>query len=91
MWEPIPKRTHTQLVRKHSAAVVSPSLWTDPGPKSEISLRDQISIKKKKKKAQAGNEVKVSPKILAHEEKATTLLFANYYGCYFKKMQKGWC
>ena len=48
MCEPIRKRVHTQLVREHSATVVSTSqlvepLWTDPGLKSGISVRDLIS------------------------------------------------
>ena len=30
--------------------------WIDPGVKGGISVRELISIKKKKKKAQAGNE-----------------------------------
>ena len=43
-------------------------LWTDPGLKSEISLRKLISTLKKKS---AGREwiVKHSPKILTHEKK----------------------
>ena len=42
-----------------------------PGLKSEISVRELISTLKKKKKAQAGNEIMVeqSPKILASEKK----------------------
>ena len=32
-------------------------LWTDPGLKSGISVRELSSTKKKKKKAQAGNEL----------------------------------
>ena len=60
-WEPILKRAHTQLVREHSATVVSLAepLWTDSGVKGGISVREQISTskkKEKKKKAQAGNE-----------------------------------
>ena len=31
-------------------------LWTDPGLKHGISVREPISTKKKRKKAQAGNE-----------------------------------
>ena len=45
----------------------------NPGIKSGISARDLISFKKKKKKAQVGNEwSNILPKILASEEKATT-------------------
>ena len=55
-------------------------MWTDPGLKCEISVRDKISTKKKKKeeeeerkKESAGGErmVEHCPKILAREEKAT--------------------
>ena len=48
-------------------------LCTDPGLKSGISLRELIStLKKKRKKVQAGNELcEHSPKTLAHKEKAT--------------------
>ena len=46
-------------------------LWTDPGIKSEIGVRELIStLKKKKKKAQAGNEWSNSlQQILASEDK----------------------
>ena len=48
-------------------------LWTDPGTKNGISVRELISTKKKKK-VQAGNEwSNVLPKILTSEEKATYL------------------
>ena len=52
VWEPIRKRAHTQLVMEHSATVVS-ARWatgTDSGIKSGISVRELISISKKKKK-----------------------------------------
>ena len=43
--------------RSQSSQLAEP-LWTDPDPKSGISLRELISTKKKKKKkAQAGNEL----------------------------------
>ena len=46
-------------------------LWTDPGIKSEISVRELIfSYKKKKKKTEAGNEwSKILPKS-SQEEKS---------------------
>ena len=53
MWEPIRTRAHTQLVREHSVTVESQSshlaesLWSDPGLKSGISVRELISTKNK--------------------------------------------
>ena len=45
-------------------------LWTDPGPKSGISLRELISTLKKKKKAQAGNDLSyILPKSLHAKKK----------------------
>ena len=56
-------------IRQQSSQPAEP-LWTDPGPKSGISMRELISIKKNKK--QAGNEwSNLLPKIFASEEKAT--------------------
>ena len=51
---------------------ITEPLWTDPGLKSGISVREQISTKKKKKKS-TGREsiVEHSPKILTCKEKAT--------------------
>ena len=50
-------------------------LWTDPGIKNGISVRELISTSKKnkkKKQAQAGNEWwTILPQILAIEDKAT--------------------
>ena len=49
---------HTQLVREHSATQslqLAKPLWTDPGQKSGISVRELISTFKKK--AQEGNEL----------------------------------
>ena len=48
-----------QLVKEHSVTVVSAPepLWTDPGINSGINVRELISTSKKKKKAQAGNEL----------------------------------
>ena len=52
----IRKRVHTQLVREHSATIVSArALWTDPGLRSGTGARHLISTFKKKK-AQEGNE-----------------------------------
>ena len=52
------EQTHTQLVRKLSATVVS-----DPDIKSGISVRELISTLKKKKKRRRGmNGPKFSPK-----------------------------
>ena len=66
--------------RSQSSQLAEP-LWTDPGLKSEISVRKLISTLKKKKKS-AGGECIVEhfPKILAREEKATTTIFTNFEG-----------
>ena len=40
----------------HSRLTFAETLWTDPSIKSGISVRELISIKDQKKKAQAGNE-----------------------------------
>ena len=49
------------------------SLWTDPGLKSGISVRELIStLKKKKKNAGEDRMVEHYPEILANEQKATT-------------------
>ena len=49
-------------------------LWTDPGTKSGISVRELFSTlrQKKKKKKRRRGMFEHSPKILASEEKATT-------------------
>ena len=50
-------------------------LWTDPGRKNGISLRELTSSLKKKRKAQAGSKISnILPKILALEEKVSTRL-----------------
>ena len=56
-WEPIGKRADTELsghVQLQSPQLVEP-LWTDPGIKSGISVRELSSTSKKKKKS-AGRE-----------------------------------
>ena len=45
-------------------------VWTDPGLKSGITVRELISTSKKKKKACEERMVEHSPKILASEEKS---------------------
>ena len=59
VWEPLRKRVNTQLIRERSATVISvtltQSLWSDPGQKSGISMRE-LNLKKTKKQVQAGNE-----------------------------------
>ena len=54
-------------------------LWTNPGLKSGISVHEQIStLKKKKKKAQARNELSnILPKSL-HARKVTTTTYYLY-------------
>ena len=49
--EPIRKRLHTQLVREHNrpqSFQLAELLWTDPGLKNGISVRELISTLKKK-------------------------------------------
>ena len=63
--------------RSQSSQLAKPQ-WTDPVLKSGISVCELISTsQKKKKKKSAGREwiVEHSPKILAHEEKATTYVW----------------
>ena len=61
VWEPIRKWAHMQLIREHSATVVS-AYWATVDwswPTEWIKCVELISISKKgkkKKKAQAGNE-----------------------------------
>ena len=64
---------------EHSIKSSQPAepLWTDPGLKSGISVRELISTLKRKKKSAVGEWiVEHSPKILAREEKATTTTIA---------------
>ena len=73
VWEPVWKRAHTQLVRKHTwpqSSQLAEPLWTDSGTKSGISVCELNSISKRKEKS-AGRErmVEHSPKILASKEK----------------------
>ena len=72
----------SENTRSQSSQLAEP-LWTDPGIKSGISVREVISIKNKTKQtnkqtsknAQAGNEwSNVLPKILANEKQATTTI-----------------
>ena len=60
VWESIRKRAHTQLVRIHSVTVVSASWatvdWSRP-KEWNYCARANLHLKKKKKKAQAGNEL----------------------------------
>ena len=72
MLEPIRKRAHTQRQGTVDQSIqLAEPLWTDPGPKSGISVRELNSNEKKKK---AGGKwiVEHSPKIFAREEKAIT-------------------
>ena len=63
-------RNSSGNTRLQSSQFAEP-LFTDPGLQSGISLRELISLKKKKS-AGGGKNYKHSPKILAGEEKATT-------------------
>ena len=63
-------RNSSENTQSQSSQLAEP-LWTDPGLQSGISLRELISLKKKKS-AGGGKNYKHSPKILAGEEKATT-------------------
>ena len=67
-------RNSSGNTRSQSSQLAEP-LWTDPCVKSGISLRELIPTIKKTTKKLAGGEwiVKRFPKILAHEEKATTI------------------
>ena len=62
-------RNSSGNTRLQSSQLAEP-LWTDPGLKSGISLRELIStLKKKEKKAQAGNErMNILPKF-SHAKK----------------------
>ena len=51
-----PTRNSSGSTRSRSSQLTEP-LCTDPGLKSGISVREPISTKKKRKKAQAGNEL----------------------------------
>ena len=60
--------------RPQSSQLAEP-LWTGPGLKSGISVRELISTLQNKQKSAGGERtVAHSPKILAHEEKATTTM-----------------
>ena len=74
VWESIRKPAHTQLAREHSVTMsqLAEPLWTDPGLKSGISVRELISTWKKKKKPRRGMNCRTLSQILAREEKATT-------------------
>ena len=62
--------TATQVAAELIPGAV-PTLWTDPGIKSGISVGELISTSKKKKKAQAGNEwSNILPKSSRAEEKS---------------------
>ena len=52
------QETSSHATRQGTLSQLAESLWTDPDLKSGISARELISTqKKKKKKAQAGNEL----------------------------------
>ena len=58
VWEPIRKWAHTQLVREHSATVIS-ARWATVDwswHKSGISVRELISTKKKKRERDRGEK-----------------------------------
>ena len=67
------KSSHTshQGTLSQSSQLAEP-LWTDPGQKSGISVCEQISTLKKKKKRRQGTNCQTFSQILAHKEKATT-------------------
>ena len=72
--------TGNELTRKSSgntrsqSSQVAEPLWTDPGLKSGISVRELISTKKKKKNSGGEWIVEQSPIILALEEKSTMIM-----------------
>ena len=76
-WESTRKRANTPnlsgIIQPQSSQPAEP-LWTDPGIKSGISVRELISTSKNKTKKGAGGELMVEHfhKILACEEKATS-------------------
>ena len=77
VWEPVWKQTHMQLVREHSATVISAHWVTlDWSWHKEWNwcARTNLHLKKKKEKGKKKCRwmVEHSPKILASEEKATT-------------------
>ena len=78
VWESI----RNELTRNSSGNIrpqtlqLAELLWTDPGIKSGISVRELISTSKNKtKKAQAGNKwSNILKKVIASEKKATTTM-----------------
>ena len=87
MWESIGKRAHGTL--GHNSHLTEP-LWTDPGLKNGISVRELISTlkkKKKKKKHRRGINCWTISQILACKEKATTTTTAIHI-MFFKKQGK---
>ena len=72
VWEPIRKQTHTQFVREHSATVFSACCATEDWSWSkELNNCVPLNLHFKKKKHRWWINCH-SPKIIAHEEKATT-------------------
>ena len=58
-------------------SLLAEPLWTDPGPKSGISVRELIStFKKKKKKTQAGNDL---PNILPKSSHTMMVVLTELY------------
>ena len=73
-------RNLTGNTRPQSSQLAEP-LWTDPGLKSGISVRDLLSTSKKKKKAHAGNEwSNILPKFSLAREKPQPSLAADGTG-----------
>ena len=84
VWEPIMKRAHAQLIREHSATVISARWatldWSWPKEwKSGIGVHKLISTLKKKK-AQTGNEwLNILPKSLQVRKKLSFQIITQHY------------
>ena len=83
-------RNLSENIRPQSSQL-DESLWTDPGIKSGISVRELISsLKKKKKKTGEEWMVEHSPKVLASEGKTTTTTTSSRKHLPLKRLASHW-
>ena len=72
-WESFRKRAHTQAVREHSVTVVLACCGLTLAKRMELMCASKSPLKKKRKKAQAGNELSnILPKSSHARKKANT-------------------